>query len=121
MDSLGLETCRLIKVNVEGMERDVILGAAETIRRTKPYLYVENDRESKSEDLIRTIASLDYDLYRHKPKLYNPTNFLGNPENIFGDIISANLLCVSRKSGIVIEGSTQVKLHGAGELASNGR
>jgi FkbM family methyltransferase len=108
VDALELKTCRLIKIDVEGMEREVILGAAETIRRTSPYLYVENDRESKSDDLLRTIAALGYDLYQHEPPLFNPENFLGDPENIFGDIVSANLVCVPRTLGVAVEGSVRV-------------
>jgi Methyltransferase FkbM domain len=108
LDALGLAKCRMIKIDVEGMERDVILGAAETIRRTSPYLYVENDRRPKTDGLVRTVAELGYELYPHKPPLYNPENFLGNPDNIFGGIISSNLLCVPRSSGVVIEGSVRL-------------
>jgi FkbM family methyltransferase len=108
VDALGLKTCRMIKIDVEGMEREVILGAEETIRRTRPYLYVENDRESKEDDLIQTIAGLGYDLYRHKPPLFNRDNYLKNAENIYGNVVSLNLLCVPRTSGLVVEGSARI-------------
>lgn len=109
VDSLELPGCRLIKVDVEGMEQEVIEGAAATIHRYRPYLYVENDRLSNSDSLIRCIAGLDYDLYWHKPLLFNPHNFLKNPENVFGSILSLNLLCVPRGRGVVIQGYTPVQ------------
>jgi len=48
VDSLSLTACHFIKVDVEGMELSVLKGAAQTIRRFEPLLYVENDRADKS-------------------------------------------------------------------------
>jgi FkbM family methyltransferase len=118
LDALGLKTCRLIKIDVEGMEREVILGAEETIRRTSPYLYVENDRQSKEDDLINTITGLGYDLYRHKPPLYNHDNFLKNGENIYGNVVSLNLLCVRGGSRVVVEGSSRIVLRSTANRAA---
>jgi len=42
----------LLKVDVEGWERDVLIGAQKLIARDRPILYVENDRVEKSCDLI---------------------------------------------------------------------
>jgi FkbM family methyltransferase len=93
IDSLDLQRCDFMKIDVEGMERDVLQGARETIARFKPALYVENDREEKSAALIACIRSLDYDLYWHRPPLFNPHNFTGHPENVFEGIVSINMLC----------------------------
>ena len=41
-----------MKVDVEGMELEVLRGAAQTIQRCKPALFVENDRDEKSAALI---------------------------------------------------------------------
>jgi hypothetical protein len=46
----------LIKVDVDGMELDLLRDALATIHRTRPILYVENDREAKSDDLLHFIA-----------------------------------------------------------------
>lgn len=40
IDALQLNTCRLIKVDVEGMELEVLKGAKNTIKQYKPVLYV---------------------------------------------------------------------------------
>ncbi|MHB1291141.1 MAG: FkbM family methyltransferase [Sulfuricella sp.] len=99
VDSLGLERCRLIKIDVEGMEREVLLGARGTLARLKPFLYVECDRREKSADLIRLLMEQGYRLWWHLPPLYNPENFAGNKENVFAGLVSGNLLCAPAGSG----------------------
>jgi len=99
LDSIGVPGCRLIKIDVEGMELAVLKGADGLIRRFQPALYVENDRADRSDDLIRHVASLGYDLYWHRTPLFNPKNFLNNPQNVFGDTITQNMFCVPRSWG----------------------
>lgn len=41
IDSLGLEQCGLIKLDVEGYEYDALCGAQDTIRRCRPFILVE--------------------------------------------------------------------------------
>ncbi len=102
VDSLKLPRCDLLKADVEGMELNVLKGAAETIGNCRPILYVENDRKENSAALIEYIMSLGYDLYWHLPPLFNPDNYFGNSSNEFGRIVSANMLCIhsSVKSSI---------------------
>ena len=47
----------LIKIDVEGMEADVLRGAGGLIRRHKPVIYAENDKPEKSPELVRLIRS----------------------------------------------------------------
>jgi FkbM family methyltransferase len=102
IDGLQLARCHLLKADVEGMELSVLKGAAETIEKHRPILYVENDRAEGSSALIEYIQSLGYDLYWHLPPLFHPDNYFNNPTNEFGRIVSANMLCVhsSIKSSI---------------------
>ena len=92
IDGLKLPACHLLKIDVEGMEGEVLAGAEQTIRRWRPVLYVENDRPEKSAELIRQALGLGYRLYWHLPRLFNPHNYFGVTENIFGTIVSANML-----------------------------
>jgi FkbM family methyltransferase len=112
LDGLRLARCDLIKIDVEGMERAVLAGAVQTIGRLKPVLYVENDRADRSAELVRFLDHLGYAMYWHYPPLYNPGNFFGNPENIFANTISANMLCIHRKAGVCVEGFRQVDVPG---------
>jgi FkbM family methyltransferase len=94
IDSLNLTACRLIKIDVEGMEQAALRGATETIARYQPILYVENDREDKSASLIEYIQSFGYRLFWHTPPLYREDNFFGNLQNVFQHIVSVNMLCL---------------------------
>jgi FkbM family methyltransferase len=94
IDSLDLLACHVMKLDVEGMETEALQGAAATIERCRPILYVENDREARSTELIALLQSYGYRLYWHFPPIYSPNNFRSDPENIFGITISVNMLCV---------------------------
>ena len=98
VDALGLARCELIKIDVEGMEGEVLTGATSTIARFRPVLYVENDRREKSASLIDQLLSLEYELFWHLPSLFNPGNFFGHSENVFGRIVSINILGVPREA-----------------------
>jgi FkbM family methyltransferase len=110
IDSLNLARCGLIKVDVEGMERAVLEGAAKTIARCLPLLYVENDRRDKAAELVRTIDAFGYAMYWHVPPLFNPHNFRQNATNVFGDTVSINMLCVHKSVSHDLEGLRPVLL-----------
>lgn len=90
------------------MEENVLVGGQELIRKTRPLLYVENDRRYKSESLITQIFSLGYRAYWHPVPMYNPNNYNQDRENIFGDIHSLNMLCLPVESSINVENLTEV-------------
>ena len=99
IDSLALESVQLIKADVEGHEREVILGAENTIARCRPYLYVENDRVDKSPALIETILGLRYRAFWHTPPLFNPENHAGRTDDVWRArlgkrFLSFNMICV---------------------------
>ena len=99
---------KLIKIDVEGMEREVLRGAGRLIAKFRPMLYVENDRLDRSEALIEHIFSLDYRAFWHLPPLYNPENFAGEAENIYGDIVSANMICLPRERAAKMDGFDEI-------------
>jgi FkbM family methyltransferase len=102
IDSLALPSCHLIKVDVEGMELDVLEGASSTLRQFRPLLYVENDQPEKSPPLIAHLLALDYRLYWLEPPLYRSDNFFGDAENIFESAVSADMVCVPRTGPLAI-------------------
>ena len=109
LDSLiALPRLDLVKIDVEGMEADVIRGGRAAIGKFKPFLYVENDRVDLSEALMRLIDSLGYRMYWHMPALFNPANFYAESDNIFSNIASFNLLCVHRDTGTELQGFDEV-------------
>ncbi len=114
IDSLKLPRCHFLKIDVEGMEQAVLEGAVQTIAAFAPILYVENDRQHKSAALIRCLDGLGYNLYWHRPPLFNPNNFSGNPENVFSNIVSLNMLCLPRKVPQSVTGLQPVQVPAAG-------
>ena len=105
---VALPRVTLIKVDVEGMETEVLRGSEQILRKFKPLLYVENDRLEQSEALIRLIAGLGYRLFWHLPSLFNPNNFYGDDEDLYPGIVSINMLCVHRDAEVHIEGLQEV-------------
>lgn len=99
---------KLIKIDVEGMELDVLKGAFQTIQKFQPILYIENDRQDKSKELIEYIFNLGYDIYWHLPHLYNPNNFYNIKQNLIGNYISVNMLCIHKTSDIKVENLSKV-------------
>jgi FkbM family methyltransferase len=93
LDAYYLPRVDLIKIDVEGMELEVLKGAAGMIERYRPLLYVEDDREENREALRAHITGLGYRFEEHKPLLFNPDNHAGNAENVFGQVLSSNLIC----------------------------
>jgi len=98
----------LIKIDVEGFELEVLKGAKNVIARSRPAMYVENDRVEKSAPLIQWLLDRGYRLYWHSAALYNSDNFLGNKENVYDTTASFNMLCLHRDRHITVEGSQEI-------------
>jgi FkbM family methyltransferase len=98
LDGLDLPACHLLKVDVEGMEVEVLRGAQSTLDLYRPILYLENDRDERSQELLGMTLDLGYAVYWHLPRLYNPANFYGAAEDIFPNIISVNILCIPNEA-----------------------
>lgn len=71
LDRLELKELRLLKADVEGMEIDVLLGAQNTIRRCRPYLYIEDD-ENNPEPRRKVLSDLGYGVKEHRVPLLGP-------------------------------------------------
>jgi hypothetical protein len=52
---------------------------------------------------------MDYAAYWHLPRLFNPDNFLGVPEDIFPGIVSVNVLCIPNEVQIEVPGGRRVE------------
>lgn len=60
LDSYELHNVCLIKIDVEGMEPNVIVGAQETIERERPDLYIEARDEEAHLNLLDVLGPLEY-------------------------------------------------------------
>lgn len=105
---LGATPVGLMKIDVEGMERETLEGASDILRLSRPVLYVENDRPEKSAALIEWLWSQNYRLWWHVPPLFNPENFFGVTENIYSGLASCNMLCLPREHETPVAGLTEI-------------
>jgi FkbM family methyltransferase len=110
IDGLNLTHCHVLKIDVEGMEQEVLEGAVQLIAAFAPLLYVENDRVEKSASLIRFIDSLGYNMYWHTPMYFSPQNFAGNSVNVFGGVVSKNMLCLPKAMKQQVNGMPAVQV-----------
>ena len=108
LDDLAFAACRLIKLDIEGMEVQALEGAAQTIKTHRPFLYVENDRKASSDALISLILRWDYRLYAHVTPLFSPSNHAGFTEDLFGNIASFNAFCAPREHGLEVTDAPEI-------------
>ena len=108
IDELGLAACHLIKIDVEGMERDVMAGAEQTIARLRPFLYLENEHDEKPGELIGVLFDLGYRLYRHVTPMFRPDNFFGDRENVLGRVSSFNVLGIPQSRPQSVQGLPEI-------------
>jgi FkbM family methyltransferase len=108
LDSFNLPALHVLKIDVEGMEAEVLGGARRLIAQHRPMMYLENDRKEKSAALFRLVDELGYNCWWHMPPLFNPDNFYQNQENIFPGTVSVNILCLPKESPVVVEGFRKV-------------
>ena len=94
IDGLQLHKLDLIKIDVEGTEAEVLTGAASTIARSRPILYVENNNRAKQKALLALIRSLKYRLWWHFSAYYNELNFASNPHNVWPDAYDPYVVCL---------------------------
>lgn len=59
----GLDSLALLKIDVEGLEIDVLKGACQLVTRHRPALFVENNKEGKGAELIDTVPGLGYECH----------------------------------------------------------
>ena len=60
IDSLHLDQCALMKIDVEGMEAAVIRGAIETIKKFTPVIFVEIWTDEEMQEIERLLLPLGY-------------------------------------------------------------
>lgn len=100
----NVPTCRLLHIDAEGCEMDVLEGAAQFIRRTRPVLCIEIDRPDVREALPGWLAANGYLGFEHHPPLFSPHNFHGVTRNVFADqsgtpIVSINCIALPEERG----------------------
>jgi FkbM family methyltransferase len=110
LDRLDLGGCRLVKIDVEGVEKKVLAGAMQTIERYRPALFVENNTVERSREIIEAIQGLGYRCWWHIASYFSPSNYFNNTENVFARFQpEANLLCFHHDTHAEVAGLVSVE------------
>ena len=103
LDSLNLPACRVIKIDTEGMEPQVLSGARTLIERHRPFLYLENNEPGASQRLSAVLDSYGYTAWWSIFPYYDARNFYFNTLNIWENVVPAsNLICAPKELNLQI-------------------
>ncbi len=94
LDAIGLRQCDLMKIDVEGMEADVLRGGRITLDRCRPIVYCECNALEQGWPVFGLMRQHGYACWGHCFAAFNPDNFRGNAENLFGPARELGLLFV---------------------------
>lgn len=112
IDALALDELRLIKIDVEGMESDVLRGAEATLARCRPFLYIECNTVSNGVEILRSLDGAGYALFYKRSAAFNPANLRANALNRFGVSCEGAVLAVP----VEVEASVRPILDAAEQL-----
>jgi len=85
LDDLPMgETVRFMKIDVEGMEAEVLRGALVMIVRDRPVIYFEVLTMAGLNACRRVLAPFGYELRWLETPAFNPDNFHAETQNIWG-------------------------------------
>ena len=102
IDELRLETCNLIKIDAEGMEHLVLLGASRALMQLRPLIYAECNSVESGAKSLEVLWSHGYAVYLHISNAFNSDNYNCNPSNVFGETKEIGLLGVPREEPGII-------------------
>lgn len=96
LDDLGIANPKVIKIDVGGMEPVVLNGLRRTLKRSKPFLYI--DFRQNWQYIIEYLTSVGYEWALHETPLFNPNNFQSVFENVLLDesgnpLMSYDVIC----------------------------
>ncbi len=99
VDALELRRCDLMKIDVEGQDFEVLLGAEHTVARCRPHVYMEAKKCPGTPAAIAWLLARDYRCYWHFAAFFSPDNYRGVAENVFGPRGDINLLAMPSEKG----------------------
>lgn len=108
VDSLNLQRLDFAKIDVDGCEQQALEGMAETIKRCRPIIFIENELPDRAEKLTATIIEHGYRGYWYRPPLYTFTNHAGQLHNIFPGIIALMQIYIPEERDLVVKGCDEV-------------
>jgi hypothetical protein len=109
---LNLDRVDFIKCDIEGYEIQMLHGAAATIEKYRPAIYVEFLAQygpgDISQEVGRILGAIGYDVHYYLTPIFSEYNFKGVKENCFPGGASWDLLCTPRER-FTVEGLMAVE------------
>ena len=120
LDGLNLKCCDLIKIDAEGMEPEILDGAWNLIKQSKPIISMEGNYTDGGKIAVKKLQSMGYTVYLAHLNLFGKANYFETKRNIFleygkfykdingeikqelNNIISNNWLCVPKERNIKV-------------------
>lgn len=85
LDMLGLPQIDFVKIDVEGMELQVLYGMRGTLADKKPHLLIEMQDQTKYASTFDFLKSYGYYIYWMPVSTFNTNNNKNNQVNVFGN------------------------------------
>lgn len=96
LDDFDFGKIDFIKADIEGMEFPMLLGAEKTVSRDHPVIFLEVNNLQASIPVLGWASARDYMIFGLISAAFNPDNFNGVGENIFGEAVECGLLLIHR-------------------------
>jgi len=96
LENLGLPRIDFIKIDVESMEYDVVVGGIRAIRQHAPVIFLEANSLQAAGRIIDLAHGMDYVVFGHVSRAFNPENFNRSTTNMFGEARECGLLLIHR-------------------------
>lgn len=111
LDSLHLSRLDLLKIDVEGMEAQVLAGAAQTLQRCRPVVFAECNSVDGAATTLAAVSGHGYAAYGAIYPAFNPDNFNQCPDNFHGANAECGLFLIpaERLSGAPVDGMRAIK------------
>ena len=87
----------LIKLDIEGMELDVLEPDADHLAQAGTTLWIECNESPRSVEIVRYLLSLHLDIFYFAFPSHNPDNFRGDPVPIYPFAYEAGLLAAPKR------------------------
>ena len=97
---MGASNVNLIKLDVEGMELQCLLGAQKILRESQPVIYLEQLNTSELPPLYNLASRHGYTCYWLETHPFNRTNFRGATENLWWRT-ETGILAIPRTSSYI--------------------
>lgn len=110
IDTLGLDRCDFIKIDVEGGEHRVLAGATDTIRRHRPILSIECDRPDGTYYWIDKLLTARFRLWRFRGRNVRTPNPKGASLDGQPDLRIIMLLAIPEERELAPERFGEIEL-----------